>query len=217
MALFQVDNSSKLFTIETIEVRWFFEGKAPIYLMDFFKESLVDVRQDGYWLEPIGKFANVKGKSEDNIFLAGIKWREGRLEIKSRKNIEAHDKNIPGIIERWEKTGYPEVKEKSRKIIEVDKKRRQRRYVYHKGKIVNTSNVFIQGNGCAAELTQLNVYDETFWTFSFEAFGDIEKQTRILKDTFFFFLSELGEKDFPGKLTVANSLSYPEWLCRFIK
>ena len=192
-------------------------GKAPVYLVDFFKESLVDVRKDGYWLESIEEFANARGEAEDNIFLAGIKWREGRLEIKSRKNIEAHIKDIPGVIERWEKTGYSEVEEKSRKIIEVDKRRRQRRYVYHKGKIVNTSDAFIQSNGCAAELTQLKVYGETFWTFSFEAFGDIEKQTCSLTDTFFFFLSELGEKDFPGKLTVDSSLSYPEWLCRFIK
>lgn len=64
--------------------------------------------------------------------------------------------------------------------------------------------------GILAELTELKMSKEQWWTIAFEVFGDIDNPMEILQQG----VNEII-KEYPGSaLEVHNSYSYPEWISR---
>jgi hypothetical protein len=216
----------------TVEVRWFFEGAleetgrgveawfrarahagsrqpAPIA----WEPAPPAWRQDRYLVVP----------GHDDM---GIKWREGRLEIKGREAALGPRVFAPGIegrCERWIKWSYAGDRVAQRFLdlfhddrsvdgaVLIEKRRLQRLFrLDDRGETTEVGGVEPRERGVNVELTRIRVRDrpEAHWSLAFEAFpGDVHT-AEMLAPIVARFL-----EGFPVMpLAADRSRSYPRWL-----
>ena len=170
------------------------------------------------------------GRSDEYLLLPGcsttsVKLREGRFEIKVITGIsELHtwSDRIEGARETWvkwsRKVSSPEALQEltsgeDDRWIRVGKQR-DLRLISLDGDTPEEiePNTMWLNNGCQFELTGINLVDvnESWWSFSFEAFGRPEDVIGNLERGTAFVFSNPPPIALPGE----SSMSYPEWLMK---
>jgi hypothetical protein len=158
----------------------------------------------------------------------GIKWREGRLEIKGREassGYRAFAPGIEGLCERWIKWSYAgnpiaqRFLELSRGasdgIVLVEKRRLQRCIRLEPlGGAVEVGRDALRQRGANVELARVRIPGsriESHWSLAFEAFPGDQQMPEPFAQLVAGFLE--GCPALP--LSVEHSMSYPRWLLDF--
>jgi hypothetical protein len=191
----------------TAEVRWFFRGEPPGPLAGWFASLGAEPQQrtDSYLRLPETDALGVK-----------VRGGGGNLELKLRARdhgIESFEAGVEGKVEKWQKWSFP-VEQPVPGLgigagnwVDVGKARRIAAYTHHgwePGPEPRRS-----GDGCSAELTQLEAAGEAWATLGFEAFGAEATILETLRQAARQFFAEV---QLPGGLSAGISLSYPGWV-----
>jgi len=197
------------------ESRWFSQGPIPQSLHDWFHQSLCcsqpSQRTDQYLVFP----------NADNL---GVKFREGRFEIKVRLE-EVQDYKIgkiQGVIEFWEKWSSDQMPEFSATSqlqsdaswIQVQKSRVLRLFEVDKEgyEECDIRSGYVQlERGCQLELTEILIRNVKYWSLGFEAFSSRKDHREILAGT---MTHVFKNNECPVALTAENASSYPDLLHR---
>jgi len=175
--------------LSTSEVRWFHEGKTAAKLRSWFRKLAA---RDGVKAEPQPLRVDHYLVERDTDAL-GIKFREGRVEVKQRqgeRRLISFGPGWDGYVETWRKWGFPLVDAQRRgedlgsfdDWIAVRKKRRVITYsISPRGKLIALSGDADAECGCSVELTQVCVEKTLWWTLGFEAKGHPEKLESTLE------------------------------------
>jgi len=218
--------------LASIEVRWFFDRDAlstPIVEGWIENESPYGdagpIPKDVLWRERLEKkpdvYALVPGAAD-----MGIKWREGELQVKARREdcgLSAFEGGLQGRVERWLKWSYKgqsieaafrpwfEKSARGPRIVEVAKYRALRKIqIDARGKATEVRPDTFPGRAVAVEVTALEVLGARYWSIGLEAFPDDSGMSPALAEVANKFLSRL--RGVP--LTAANTDSYPSWLAK---
>lgn len=194
------------YRFESTEVRWFGQGALPL-TVDVLAAKFpgrpaprTETRRDLYLV------------SDDPA--VGIKLRDGKLEIKSRRFADGASDRLPGSIEEWVKWSWDDAGKESvardtpAHWKPVEKERAQWKFSRDGAEIRVVSGTERVGRGGAIELTEIKTPEGQFWTIAVEAFShggdarvDIGAAAAVL-------LGVLPE----GTLTAEASRGYAEWL-----
>jgi hypothetical protein len=149
----------------------------------------------------------------------GIKLREANLEIKQRlQNIGIHPllQNIQGQVETWIKWEFsldsnsfelPQFNQSDGFWVLVQKERASKYYSLATDAIEQVETPSEVEQGCALELTELQVWDQHWHSLGLETFGKVEHPEATPK--------RVMQKVFPDlkpSLKAADSFGYPYWL-----
>jgi hypothetical protein len=201
------------------EIRWFYPGHVPPEVMRWFKNAGIHLNQQP---ERIDYYLEVP----QSDFL-GLKFREGRVELKQRygeiEKWRCHD-SVIGWIEYWTKWGY-EVKdlEAARATIRdhpgswngVVKNRSLHLYeITDRGRISGCLPGIFPPMGCGWEVTQIRLEGDkrSWWSMGFEAFGPAEKLRYALLEA----INHVMPPTEVIELAPENSYGYPHWLNKVI-
>ena len=214
----------------TLEVRWFLPGplaESGSGVEGWFRSHPV------FGAAPVAWTPAPPAWRQDRYLLVpghgdmGIKWREGRLEIKGREAALGHQLFAPGIegwCERWLKWSYAGEAVKHRwrelfrggaadRVILVEKRRLQRTLDAASG-AAEIGPDDPRERGVNVELAQIRVAgrpDETHWSLAFEAFPSDPTMAERFAPIVARYLEGC-----PGlPLGAEQSVSYPGWLLRF--
>jgi hypothetical protein len=199
--------------LESVEVRWFFQGQMPDKLLPILDDSNIQskwaCRSDYYLL--IGNCDNV-----------GIKLRNSRLELKWLKkssNLDLPQLNIYGKIEHWIRWEWNDKKpfndilqfihlNKGNTWIKIDKNRLQQKFNIHDNSLVEVSSESIHFD-FAIEITRLNAFDQPWWSIAFDSY---------LKENHEYFFTLLSQRyvndDLRTLLKTESSYGYPKWISK---
>jgi hypothetical protein len=216
----------------TLEVRWFFEG--PLEETGPGVEAWFRARPHpaGSGTPPPVAWAPEPPSWRQDRYLVvpgcddmGIKWREGRLEIKGRESALGHRvfaPRIEGACERWTKWSYASDRVTQRfsglfqdeGAVLVEKRRLQRLFRLADGvEAIEVGPDQPRGRGINVELTRIRSSGggETHWSLAFEAFPGDEHVAALFAPAVTRFLE--GYPALP--LSAKRSMSYPRWLLDF--
>jgi hypothetical protein len=157
----------------------------------------------------------------------GLKWREGRLEVKGREAALGHQvfaAGIEGRCERWLKWSYAGAAIERRfgglfrdraanGVVTVKKRRLQRHLRLDPSGVVEVGPNDPRERGIDVELTQVRVAGsphELHWSLAFEGFPSDDQTSERFAPVVGRFLE--GCPALP--LTADRSMSYPRWLAR---
>lgn len=197
----------------TLEVRWFLTGLTPAAVREWF--SGLD-----------GPFEDQPFRTDHYLRLPdagdlGIKWREGRLELKQRqgtRGLMTFNGVAAGKVEHWRKWSF-ELAEAGQDLAEmlrpaeawtaVSKARRLRRYRPGDGdEMVPVALGEFPAAGVEVELSAVQVGEAHWWSVAFESFGrESDLETGLLSTI--ELVLEQGE---PPALPGSQSCGYPAWL-----
>lgn len=176
----------------TLEARWFARGPLPDTARawaDAVGLGAPEPRTDRYLVVPTDAL--------------GLKVRQGRLEAKQRTSggeplAVGHAR---GAVEQWRKWAFsldetPDADGWTDGWTDVDKRRRLRRDACGTG-------------ACAAELTEIRVGSDAWWSVCLEATGSDAAVRRAALDA--MAACWLARADVP-ELPAHASMGYPEWL-----
>ncbi len=202
------------------ETRWFIPGQVPDAILSWFLSGEYPLspaaRTDTYLLFP-------------RATTAGAKFREERFEIKSL--VEDHGpaeftSGIRGTMQTWEKwsaSGEPFQSYSKAPLqleenwIEVQKRRFLKTFRVEDGS-VSEADPGDTGDspeeGCYAELTEVEIFGDLFWTIGLESFSTANEHLTHLKKAAQFFFAAVPPVDveLAGILHLENSLAYPSFL-----
>jgi hypothetical protein len=218
----------------TLEVRWFLSGpsaESGPAVEAWFRSR---PRYGGGEPAPIAWVPAPPAWRQDRYLVVpghddmGIKWREGRLEIKGRAAALGHQGFAPGIegwCEAWVKWSYAGEPIEQRfgglfrgriahGVVTVEKRRLQRHLRLDASGVVEVGADDPRERGIDVELAEIRIAGsprELHWSLAFEAFpGDAETSTRFAPAVGRFLE---GCSALP--LTTGRSMSYPRWLLEF--
>ena len=216
------------------ESRWFFEGRMPDEVLDWFvpggRGHVEPERVDDYLLLP-------------GCATTGVKLRAGNLEIKSMTRASepvAYASGVSGYQDAWVKWSCKagDVEALRRMLgatgdrwASVIKSRRLRLFSLDAGAPVELADVFTRlSGGCQVELTEIGVSTgvldtvqagdddaslDQWWSLSLEAFAH---GARDVTATSLAHLTEVANHLFreppPCRLDANHAASYPAWLMR---
>lgn len=197
----------------TAEVRWFREGPPPQAVVDWFvggglSTEAERVRVDRYLWVP-------------RLDSLGIKFREGRIEVKRRQGPGRAVQLAPtaaGMLEVWDKWAFGLAEAASAEEdlggqaawVGVKKARLVRVYaVTPDDAVVPIPATASYERGCSVELAQVTAADRFWWSFSFEAVSDGPLLDETLRATAGHVLVEPCEM---LRLDLEASYGYPRWL-----
>jgi len=200
--------------LHTSEIRWFIVGNLSKETLSWFSAGRLTratIQVHEYLLLP-------------GCDTVGVKFREGRFEIKANLGVSQPPSlpaGVEGRIERWIKWSFPtkrlpmfgQALHESGPWLKVRKERNQRTYSAESGALQEISEDSLPVTGCNIELTHVEVEaDPSSWvTFGFEAYGPRSVTAGILEEGISSFFKGQGRA--PGmKLTETNSFGYPTWL-----
>ena len=197
----------------TMEVRWFHRGMLPADVVTWFQQG------ERCPVEPAQRVDHYLRVAEGASL--GIKLREGHIEIKQRHQqfgmTQLH-LQVSGLVEHWRKWSLPliepndqpgHVAQPASDWIGVYKERRLQRYRITNGaELIAIPATHYPDQGCDLELTRVQASDRTWWTLSFEAFGD----ESVLQQNFALATKRILGRADPPVLGVEDSYGYPRWL-----
>jgi len=192
----------------TVETRWFYPGPVPQDVLAWYhygeRAPEAQPTRIDYYLRLPG---------HDDL---GIKFREGRIEIKQRAEqygVEHLHEHVCGLVEGWRKWSFG-VNDTGGGIgntgwIAVRKARRLRRYqVTETGDVAATASAEMTPQGCHIELAELIIHNEPWWSLAFETFGP----EATLHTTFAHAARHVLRGDAVPHLDADHSYSYARWL-----
>jgi hypothetical protein len=197
----------------TAEVRWFFPGRIPSEVHDWFV-TVASLNEPP--ARRIDKYMILPGTSS-----LGIKLRRGRLEIKLRNfvygEVHLHDR-VSGSMQQWRKwslgldqedDALVEIMNQGNGWLDVLKERYLTRFaVERKIDVVPIEIGEVSSSGCEVELTAIEAFDQKWWTIALESFGE----EYVLGHN----LARVSERIFrtgtPPLLAISHSCGYPQWL-----
>jgi hypothetical protein len=213
--------------LTTIETRWFFTGDSSQHggLRTWFESCTPFPRVAGVgapeWTERAGGEPDVYLLMPDCTDM-GVKWREGTLQVKgcvadlgTRRFGARHQ----GSVQRWVKWTYPEVPAAYRSLFRADGRHGLETVAVNKTRALRMIRLdadaaeevepgIVLDRGVGFEMTDIELNGIRHCSIAFEAFPD----DTTTADGFDAVVAAcLGE--YPGTLRVANSMSYPGWLC----
>jgi hypothetical protein len=215
----------------TLEVRWFLPGAlegSGSSLENWFRTR---PRHGGGDAPPLAWVPAPPAWRQDRYLMIpghddmGIKWREGRLEIKGREASLGYRMFAPGIeglCERWIKWSYAgdAVAHRLRElfrggaangVVLVEKRRLQRMLAIDAaGRVTEIGPNEPRARGVNVELAQIQVVGsarETHWSLAFEAFpGDRHRAEPFVQVVAAFL------ENCPALPLADHSMSSPRWL-----
>ena len=196
----------------TVEVRWFLEGPPPEVAQRWFEGLAgtpdLEARTDRY----------VRPMSPDGL---GVKWREGKLEVKRLAEAlgEARfHEHVAGRVERWRKWSFPlaEAAALAHPAGDWLNVAKARRVCYFSAPPDRPLRPLGEGeqttHGCGLELGEVRVGDSVWWSVCLEAFGPDEA---ALPDRLHRVAARVFAEG-PPDLPPEAALSYPAWLLRVV-
>lgn len=198
----------------TVEVRWFYEGRVPVEVREWFQRGVYGPDEQPRRVDHYLRLGDT-----DSL---GIKLREGRIEIKQRHHphgiVHFHER-AAGLVEGWRKWSLPlaEVGEglahalvPASAWIAVQKERSLRICrIGSDGLLIPVPGVAYPGQGCGVELTAVEVGGAVWWSLAFEAFGD----GSYLQENLVSGIERLfNHEGVPFLLEAQASCGYPRWL-----
>jgi hypothetical protein len=198
----------------TVEVRWFFEGRVPEGVAEWFRRGVYGPDEQPRRVDHYLRL----GETES----LGIKLREGRIEIKQRHRphgvVRFHER-AAGLVEGWRKWSLPlagvgeglaHALVPDSAWMAVQKERSLRNYrLGSGGQLVPVPGVAYPGQGCGAELTTVEAGGAVWWSLAFEAFGpESSLQENLVSGIEHLFARE----GVPFPLDARASYGYPRWL-----
>ena len=192
----------------TAEVRWFCEGPAPEEARAWFRAVAgappLETRTDHY----------VRPAAPDGL---GVKWREGKLEMKRLAEAVGEERFhvvVAGRVERWRKWSFPlapgaSLDRPAGDWVEVEKRRRVRYFAAEPAGVRPLALGERSAEACGLELGEVRVGGRVWWSVCFEAFGSDED---ALADRLRRVASHAVAAAEPPVLESARALSYPAWL-----
>jgi hypothetical protein len=204
--------SSKMFSVITHEIRWFYPGEIPTALNDWHKDmdglyQQQETRTDFYLLLP--------GNAD-----LGIKYREGRIEVKKRLADLGlvHTSSATGKAELWKKWSFQTEKGEHsfdpglfdpENWIGVRKKRYLQLFAFDQNnELMPHSGIFGEAETMMAELSEIEIAGSRWWTIGLEvtltdAAGAVTPE----------WLVKRLMDGLPGiQPDLPNSFGYPQWL-----
>jgi hypothetical protein len=191
----------------TLEVRWIRPGALDARMLAWFTRfpAATESRVDDYLISP-----DLEGLS--------VKIRGGRaLEVKmyrGRRGALTGPGNVRGFLEAWQRWSFP-VAVLSQDLDSttwrpVRKARRITFFVPNEERLSAQIQAAGRGPGCAVELTEMTVQDQTWWTLGFEANGPPDQLTGLVEAT----ARLMFEQPLPAyrELSAADCGSYHGWL-----
>jgi hypothetical protein len=201
-----------MFSVVTNEVRWFYAGLAPGMIIDWhhnlgglFREH--ETRTDHYLILP----------GNDGL---GIKWREGRIELKKKiadlGMVKIH--SGIGMAEQWKKWSF-EIEQGDQTFsiltsepenwVAVTKKRCLQLFTFNQDdELIPHSGTFGEDETVRVELSEVKLNEKHWWTLGVEF--TVQKNEAKSDST---VLMRRLLADFPDlKLDASASFGYPKWL-----
>lgn len=222
--------------LSTLEVRWFFPGSVAETgpgVEAWFRTRPIE--GNGGRPAPVAWAPPPPAWRQDRYLLVpghddmGIKWREGRLEIKGRDaalGCTVFAPGIEGLPERWLKWAYADAAIERRFLglfrgaasegVVLVEKRRLQRYLRLDPALgpVEVGRDAPRQRGINLELAQIRVPrapNEAHWSLAFEAFPGDPNMPEPFAQVVAGFLE--GCPALP--LSLARSMAYPRWLLDF--
>ena len=160
----------------TVETRWFYPGTIPPDVLAWYHHS---ERAPEAQPTRIDYYLRLTGYDD-----LGIKFREGRIEIKQRAGqygVEQLHERAHGLVEGWHKWsfgvndiggGLNDPNGPQPAWIAIRKARRLRRYRFtDDGEVFAITGAEIAPQACHVELAEVTIHGQTWWSLAFEAFG----------------------------------------------
>jgi hypothetical protein len=191
------------------EIRWFLHGPIPGAMADWFAIDMLgsepEERSDDYILLPLCP-------------TAGIKLREGRLQVKSQCREPSPlmiTSEINGWASSWVKWSLELTSASTRNFyrknetIRVQKKRWRRKLTLDNDFAEEVATGSHAERGCTMELAALQVEADSWWSLALESFGQPPDIQESLQRCILHFLRRSPP---PIRLLASDSKSYSEWL-----
>ncbi len=197
----------------SLEVRWFAAGPPPPAVRAWWQrlpgpEQVAPARIDYYLALP-------------DYDALGVKWRDGRMEIKQRaaeRGIAQLAPQVAGAVELWRKWSLPLAAATPDPSINgptatawtaVHKTRRQRQYAAPPGGgLTPLPPAPLLAPCCLVELTAIEHAGRAWWTVALEALGAEADMDDMLAQA----AREIFAGAAPAELEAICSCGYPRWL-----
>lgn len=197
--------------LTTAEMRWFFSGPLPASDSNFPYASWgpPEQRTDAY----------LSMAPSDAV---GVKFRDGRFEIKARvgaPEIVELSPRASGVVEHWCKWSVrgPMLEPLIAKLtddehlVSVEKRRWSLTYGAGGGSLQVVARRNRPAEGVTVEVAALHSREQDWWSIGIEAFGGLDSDRRGLVEA----AARLIEQRQPAAtLRPDNSYAYPAWLAR---
>jgi hypothetical protein len=202
-----------MFTLQTLETRWFFPGSIPTEMKSWFSTlgtPLVQPPRTDLYLLGAGE-------------ALGIKLREGQIEVKKRISQYGETRFTPqicGVVEGWIKWSFMAAQNPVNELLEdgqwlAIQKARQIHY-YHlndNGKIEHSQPREFPACGGGLELTSLHRAGQACWTVGVEVFGPAQTLQAFLAN----IIQHAQLTSAKISLVCEHSYSYPFWLQTYLR
>jgi hypothetical protein len=193
----------------TLEVRWILPGQLEASMAEWFDRfpAVAEFQDDSYLLDPRLAGISVKIRSGRTFEVKTYRGSIGILDTAGRAR---------GHMESWQKWSFPvapfsKVGEGPASWTLVRKKRRISQFLMADGRIRAVRAGGGEEPGCAVELTEVRLREESWWTLGFEATGPASLLQSYLEATAaLVFACDLPEGI---ELGTESSMPYVEWLC----
>lgn len=195
--------------ILTCEVRWIFPGELETAAVGWFERFTAgtESREDAYLLPHLPGLS-VKIRGGEALEVKVYQGSPGVLDVARRAR---------GRMESWQKWSFPRGQPgpgsgepASWRSVH---KRRRIGWLSLASELASSRVPGLGAEpGCAVELTEVTTRSEAWWTLGFEATGPADRLRSELEATAAFVLTQ----PLPGELELSmnDSMSYAEWLCR---
>lgn len=200
---------ARVATLDTTEVRWFFNGAMPPDVGEWFTRpsGVAEERCDTYLLD---------GRAD-----VGVKRRHGEtLELKVRQSLADRielRRGLVGELEIWRKwspaEGLVVVGEHAddSQWRDVHKSVVKRRFSASGTEIDFSREPQLTGAGCDVEIAEVTVGTVRWWTFAFAAFGPEATRRDALLASWQALSTGAPDSNRLGS-SDARAMGYPEWL-----
>jgi len=205
------------------EARWFFRGETP----NAVRTAFFTAGSGGEERFPVA----TREDPHTDVYLvpggcdcAGVKHREGKLEVKMLRHslgVAVLAPGVEGKVELWLRISAPVVSEETLDThgkttphrVAVHKERWLRKYTPVGRDVQEIAVDDHPAEGCNAELTHIKALNGVWWSFGLEAFGPSDAMEGILRATATRLFRDLR---IPWRFATTDSFSYPAWLSHFV-
>jgi hypothetical protein len=194
--------------VRSLEVRWIFPGQLPDPAAGWFARfpAVMESRQDVYLLDPPLRGLSVKIRGAGPFEVKVYHGSPGTLDVAGR----AH-----GRMGSWQKWSFPcdppDQGGEPDGWRRVRKNRRVSRFFLASGSLRAGHPGRVGEPGCAAEVTEVHVRGEAWWTLGLEATGPARMLRSALEATAALVFAETPPAGL--EFGIHDSRSYAEWLC----